>query len=291
MDSEKLAAIGLCVIIFVAVVAAVYGAGIFLFHKRYVGAYYYLWCDKARWASTGAVPLLGEYRSDDEAVMRQHLAWIEDAGIDFLAVSWWGIGSHMDKSTEKLFKLAEGSKVQLAIMVEAYGGADGAAGLADWLGLYANYSWQRYVPSASYFRLYDKPLLLVYLPYPYPRLPLWDDARFTVRYIQFHSLYNAPQPIANPQSFIGDIIPIIPGCDVTWEGKRILVPRRDGETYRENWNQAILIGKAQPFKTLVALITSWNEYPEQTAIEPTQTWQHLYLTVTRDYAGQFKSPF
>jgi hypothetical protein len=58
-------------------------------------AYYYIWFDEASWdrAKTD-YPLLGRYSSDDREVMELHVRWAKEAGIDGFIVSW--------KSTEKL---------------------------------------------------------------------------------------------------------------------------------------------------------------------------------------------
>src|SRR5207247_8757708 len=61
--------------------------------------------------------------------------------------------------------------------------------------------------------------------------------------------------------------------------------RRDGQTYRVMWEEAI---KAKPDWVT---ITSWNEWLEGTEIEPSLELGDKYLQITAEYAEPFlKSP-
>ena len=52
-------------------------------------AYYYIWFDPQSWdRAKSDYPTLGRYSSDDPAIMRQHIQWAKDAGIDGFIVSW-----------------------------------------------------------------------------------------------------------------------------------------------------------------------------------------------------------
>ena len=67
-----------------------------------VGAYYFPWYagpgPNGNWNKTNLrtrltppqMPVLGEYKSQDEAVIKQHIAWAQEAGINFFAMDWWG---------------------------------------------------------------------------------------------------------------------------------------------------------------------------------------------------------
>ncbi|MEM7344855.1 MAG: SH3 domain-containing protein, partial [Chloroflexota bacterium] len=54
------------------------------------------------------------------------------------------------------------------------------------------------------------------------------------------------------------------------------VPRRNGDYYRETWQGAVA---SQPD---MIIITSFNEWPEGTHIEPSASYGNLYLDVTRE---------
>jgi len=79
-------------------------------------------------------------------------------------------------------------------------------------------------------------------------------------------------------------ITVIPGYDDTKiRDPGIDAKRRDGETYRTLWEQAI---RAQPDWVL---ITSWNEWHEGSEIEPSYEHGDLYLELTSKYAARFKN--
>ena len=80
--------------------------------KLSVGAYYYTYDlkDSLFWQrylrkklNIQQQPQLGEYSCRDEAVIKQHLDWARDAGIDFFAMSWFGPGSYSDVTVKNYF--------------------------------------------------------------------------------------------------------------------------------------------------------------------------------------------
>ena len=75
---------------------------------------------------------------------------------------------------------------------------------------------------------------------------------------------------------------VSPGCDsrkaykFDWQTDRL-----DGQMYRTLWDEAI---KANPDWVI---ITSWNEWPEGTEIEPSLELGDKYLQITAEYAKRF----
>lgn len=80
-----------------------------------VGAYYYAWWDptspeqehdRKNWSAPRILdePYLGLYNSNDSDVIKQHFRWLEDLKVDFIIVSWWGINSFTDNSTQIVFQ-------------------------------------------------------------------------------------------------------------------------------------------------------------------------------------------
>ena len=52
-------------------------------------AYYYIWFDATSWKRAKTdYPVLGRYSSDERRVMRQHVRWAKQSGIDGFIVSW-----------------------------------------------------------------------------------------------------------------------------------------------------------------------------------------------------------
>ncbi len=48
-------------------------------------------------------PKLGRYDCRDESVIKQHVAWAQEAGIDFFALNWWGSNTSTDITIKKHF--------------------------------------------------------------------------------------------------------------------------------------------------------------------------------------------
>jgi hypothetical protein len=75
---------------------------------------------------------------------------------------------------------------------------------------------------------------------------------------------------------------IIPGFDnVKSSPARVKANRYNGQTYRTLWDEAI---KTKPDWIL---ISSWNEWPEDTEIEPSLELGDQYLDITAEYAKRF----
>lgn len=77
-----------------------------------------------------------------------------------------------------------------------------------------------------------------------------------------------------------------PGADnrkVPTQPEKVVRDRENGNYYRETWQAA--------FSTYPdwIIITSWNEWPEGTMIEPSVTYGNLYLDITREYIARFKA--
>lgn len=60
--------------------------------NKHVGMAYSSWFPPTTWGSQGgctwAMPALGAYRSDNIAVIDQHIDWLADAGVDFIFLDW-----------------------------------------------------------------------------------------------------------------------------------------------------------------------------------------------------------
>ena len=75
---------------------------------------------------------------------------------------------------------------------------------------------------------------------------------------------------------------VTPGCDARKAYKiKEQSDRLDGQTYRTLWDEAL---KAQADWVL---ITSWNEWPEGTEIEPSLELGDKYLQITAEYSQRF----
>jgi hypothetical protein len=90
-----------------------------------IGAYYYPWYGTGgrHWIEGYlGTPELGEYDSSNSEVLRQHVSWAADHGIDFFTAAWWGQGSYEDEVIHgPLLDVMAESDLQFAILYESPG--------------------------------------------------------------------------------------------------------------------------------------------------------------------------
>jgi hypothetical protein len=71
------------------------------------------------WNTAQAVPLVGFYRSWDRDVLRQHLLWLVESGVDFLMVDWsnqlWG-RAHWDERLDNANEIVHSTAILLETM-------------------------------------------------------------------------------------------------------------------------------------------------------------------------------
>ena len=113
-----------------------------------VSAFYYPWFatnvedgSYAHWAQDGHLPpndissvyypALGVYSSDDPGVLDAQMAEIQRAGIDQIAVSWWGKGSPEDQRLPGGDPAATARHIDVAVHIEPYTGRSVASVVAD----------------------------------------------------------------------------------------------------------------------------------------------------------------
>jgi Glycosyl hydrolase family 99 len=81
-------------------------------------AYYYIWYDPSSWdRAKSDYPMLGRYSSDDIEVMRQHIRWAKDAGISGFIVSWKSTTT-LNRRLEQLIQVADSESFKLAIIYQ-----------------------------------------------------------------------------------------------------------------------------------------------------------------------------
>src|SRR5581483_3113808 len=76
-------------------------------------------------------PAVGLYSSDDRAVVAQQMSEIRNAGIDEIAVSWWGRGSVENQRLPLVLQEARAAGIAVAAHIEPYGGRSVASMVAD----------------------------------------------------------------------------------------------------------------------------------------------------------------
>jgi hypothetical protein len=119
-----------------------------------VAAFYYPWYGNPatdgkwiHWTEAGSpkdiasdyFPALGAYSSNDPTVVARHMAWLRQAGIGVVIVSWWGQGCREEKPVPLLLQMAQRYGIKIAFHVEPYDGRTADRLLADVKYLYVRY--------------------------------------------------------------------------------------------------------------------------------------------------------
>jgi len=272
-----------------------------------VGAFYYAWYDPAsnvswEYPKIQDKPVLGYYNSCDPSVIEQHFAWLSDLHVDFVVVSWWGIdnqwdwrGSFINNATLQIFQVARdnATNVKVAVMVEPFN-ESGTYNfeIYDYIyGLVEEYP-------TVYFNVDGKPLLCFFNgeKMTSPDVFVWDD-RFTVKIVgnDNHAewLYDCVTTKNNPTPPTprDRQISVSPRFDDFYvRPNNETVDAKLEYLYAEQWQKALDYAKQNAIDFIT--ITSWNEYPERTAIEPhydaTASNQDPYYlcNMTKDYIRQ-----
>jgi len=275
-------------------------------------AYYYIWFDSNSWDRAKMdYPLLGHYTSDDRAVMRQHIQWAKAAGINGFIVSWKST-TVLNRRLDQLAQVAEEENFKLVIIYE---GLDfnrnplPASRVAADLDVFIKQFAER-----KPFQVFSKPLLIWSGTWKFTpdeissvtkarrnSLLILASEKNVDDYSKVAGLFDGdayywssvnPDTNSNYQdklSQMGDevhknggiwIPPAAPGFNATLVGGTSNVDRKDGDTFLAQINTAM---KSSPD---ILGIISWNEFSENTYIEPSQKYGSKYLDVLSEYEHQ-----
>ncbi len=271
-----------------------------------VSAFYYPWYGTSsrdgafqHWSQRGHTPpndiasayypLRGLYSSSDTLVIAQQMDEIRAAGIDEIAVSWWGQGSPEDIRLPEVAAAARADGIAVAAHLEPYAGRTVASTVADLV----------------YLRRYGIRTFYVYRPLD---LPIADWAANKAALHADSSTLFAQTALVGAAAAAGfdgvytyDIVvysggkfarlckeahavkllcapSVGPGYDARrGSGDPVVKSRRDGATYDSMWKMAIQAGADR------VSITSYNEWHEGTQIEPassspTRRGRYRYLS-------------
>ncbi len=274
-------------------------------------AHYYIWFEATSWnrAKTD-YPALGRYTSDDATVMRDHVTAAKAVGIDGFIVSWKST-EVLDPRLEQLIAIAEEEDFKLAI---TYQGLDfnrdplPVRRIGDDLDVFV----ERYADSEA-FDLFDKPLVVLTGTWEFtaddvgritsPRRNSLhalatarnvDDYRRVAQYVDGNLYYwssvNPGTHPGYPQKLVdmggavrahGGIwlAPAAPGFDARKVGGTSVVERAEGQTLRRQWEGALA-----SLPHAIGII-SWNEFSENTHIEPSDRYGTRSLEVVADLTG------
>jgi hypothetical protein len=270
-------------------------------------AYYYIWYTSNSWdrAKTD-IPLLGTYTSDDLFVMRQHILEAKAAGISGFIVSWKSTDV-LNRRLQQLAEVAQQESFKLAII---YQGLDfnrnplPTSTVASDL----DYFIQNFA-SMPAFQLFSKPLVIWSGTWQFTtqqveqvttgrrdNLLILASERNLSGYTRLASLVDGDAyywSSVNPTTYSGYqakldemsqaihdnnglwIAPAAPGFDARLIGGTTVVDRNNGDIFR------IEINTARASNPDALGIISWNEFSENSYIEPSQKYGTQYLDLLK----------
>jgi len=271
-------------------------------------AYYYIWFNPSSWdRAKRDYPLLGRYSSDEQQVMQTHIRWAKAAGIQGFLVSWKDTPV-LDRRLAKLVNAANAEHFKLGIV---YQGLDfyrrpRPIGAID---SDLDYFTRRFADSPA-FRIYRKPLIIWSGTWEYSpaqvasvtrarrdKLLLLASERNAQDYGKLAASVDGNAyywSSVNPQTYpsypqklreLGRavhanhglwIAPAAPGFDARMIGGTKTVQRRNGATLRHELDAA---SRSDP--DAFGLI-SWNEFSENSHVEPSRRYGRRALQVLAD---------
>lgn len=266
-------------------------------------AYYYIWFDPRSWdrAKTD-YPLLGRYSSDDAGVMRQHIRWAKQAGIDGFIVSWKSTDK-LNRRLSQLVRIADQEHFKLAIIYESLD-FDRNPLPVEQVNADLQYFIDHYA-GEKVFSIFEKPMVIWSGTWKYSVEEIQSVAQDTggnidilaseknvEGYRRLAKLVNGDAyywSSVNPDTHSGYpdklvemgatihqnggiwIAPAAPGFDSRLLGGATVVDRKNGETLQTQLQAAL---QSQP--DAIGLI-SWNEFSENSHIEPSHNYGHQAL--------------
>jgi uncharacterized protein YraI len=285
-------------------------------------AFYYTWFDDNTWNSGQLSDLPAErYVSADRGAMGRHIDQAKAAGIDAFIVAWYGPNGDTNQTEANLVALldeAAARNFKIGILFETdspfLGGADSAAAaLQHALGVHANHP--------AYLRADGKPVIFFWRSSLYG-VGTWASIRgqtdpgygslwigegvetshlsvFDGHYL-YSNTWNPPADLtATNQKFATRVAAmreatgapklwvatVMPGYDdVRIRPNSGFARSRDGGAYYAQSWQAAMAGNPN-----WVVITSFNEWPEGSYIEPSANFGDAYLGLTAQYGSQYRS--
>ncbi|MFI6226423.1 endo-1,3-alpha-glucanase family glycosylhydrolase [Micromonospora echinospora] len=274
-------------------------------------AYYYIWFNPTSWnrAKTD-YPLLGRYSSDDTEILRRHVRMAKAAGIDGFLVSWKHT-PQLDARLAALVDVARRENFKLGIVYQGLDFARDPLPLATVradLGHFAD----RYA-TEPVFDIFDRPVVVWTGSEKFTAEQIDDTVGEARRRLLVLGNAKNVDTVADTRGVLdgqayywssGDpveektdrklaamseavkrtgglwIAPVAPGFDARMIGGRRDVDRRDGDTLRASFAAA---RRSAPDALGVI---SWNEFSENTHIEPSEQHGDRYLGVLADLLGR-----
>jgi hypothetical protein len=285
-------------------------------------AFYYPWYSYDQWT----IPYLRDeppspYSSDNPTTILQQVHQAKAAGIDGFISSWSGPGDYTDGNLQRLLAVAQDLDFWVTIYFESLTGNPPQVRPESEVKAWLRFFLQTYGNHPRLLRLEGKPAIFIYAAENAPT-EMWGRVFDSLRGEGLDASYSActlnanyltvfdglhvywPLSLANLDGdfqeasaacrFYGVLTgepqlklwtaTVQPGCDLRSlpGGSGTFIDRAQGRTYSRSFESAL--GSAPDW----VLITSWNEWGENTHIEPSRSFGSLYLALTAQYADQFE---
>ncbi len=268
-------------------------------------AYFYIWFDPSSWNRAKIdYPALGRYSSDDVTIMRRQISLAKKAGIDGFLVGWKE-APHLDHRLAALVKAARQAHFKLGLVFQGLDFSRKPLPMTQVRRSFA-YFTAHYAKNPA-FDLFGKPVVIWSGTWMYTRKQMasvtskYGD-RLTILASEKHPddykavaglfagdayYWSSVDPLTTPgyeqklQAFAETVhregglwfAPAAPGFDARLIGGSRVIPRRDGETLKRSMEAAL---SSSP--DAIAVI-SWNEYSENTMVEPSRKYGSTALKV------------
>jgi Glycosyl hydrolase family 99 len=275
-------------------------------------AYYYIWYQPASWnRAKTTYPALGRYSSSDPKVIRQQIELAKKAGLGGFIVSWKST-RRLNTRLARVVRIANEEHFKLALIYEGLDFKRNPLPVnrveSDLL-----YFRHRYGRNPA-FNLEGKPIVIWSGTWKYGRRAIAAVARLVrpgllllasekslngyqrvSKFVDGDAYYwSSVDPKRDPWaeeklSAMSQAIhsrsglwiaPAASGFDARQVGGHRIVPRLGGGTLRAEWRTALASAP-----DVIGLI-SWNEYSENSEIEPTLAFGAKYLSTVADLTGK-----
>lgn len=290
--------------------------------ERLVLAHYYTWFDENTWSYDKMADLPAQqYVSRDTGVMGRHIDQAKSAGIDAFLVAWYGPAGGSNQTEPNLAAMlneAAARNFRVGILFETTspflgGSGDVANALSHALNVHA--------ASSAFLRVDGKPVIFFWRPQIYS-VETWRNIRNQVdpnhnsiwiaegvdmayqAVFDGHHLYsntwNPPTDlnwtnskfarwVADARNTYGTykywVATVMPGYNDIRTGRSdgFAQDRWGGDYYEGSWQAAIASNPDW------IVITSFNEWPEGSHIEPSASYGNQYLDLTARWSSTYKS--
>lgn len=271
---------------------------------------------------------VNHYVSNDPTAIAQQIEQAQSAGIDGFLVSAFDDPNFIqEEGLDNLIRIANDRNFSVGIFMEDWDSSNLETGIfsreriSNWLAWF----FETYGDQPSVLRAAGKPVIFVYQLGNVP-LSFWQSILTDLESNGHYGLFLAPgynpsslavfdgifeygvveslnysdvyksietavenYPILDPthKDKIW-VASVMPGFDntplVKYEGWQYnFTDRVNGEFYRRTWEAALKSGADW------VMIITWNEYQENTHIEPSEQYGDLYLQITSEYVLQWKN--